>query len=322
MRTRTATLWGAIIVLITVRCGGDGGGPSAPPADIQAASGDGQQGFVGQALAAALRVVVTDTDGDPVRNASVDWAVTAGGGSVSPQRSSSGADGVAQTMLTLGPGAGPNRATATVGSLPPVTFTALGMTTVVDPSMDTFETGQPPGAVPPDLIRVSAAPDGINLVVRFEFRFPVVQQTTGGPNLVTGYLDIDTDQNPATGVQPATDVFRPAGGSTGMGSEFFLAMFDGPYDVVRTTDFMAIGTVVPTFGGNQFVVAIPLALLGGDDGRVNLATVVGTSDEPTDIAPNDGSLGIAFSAAGSAGRLGPAVRMPRRGAARVWGDLR
>lgn len=322
MRARTMVGWGAILALAIARCGGDGAGPSAQPADIQASSGDNQEANVGELLAAALRVLVTDANGDAVRNASVDWAVTAGGGLLSAARSQTGADGVAQTTLTLGAAPGRSTVTATVGSLPPAAFTALGFAMIVDPSSDGFGTGQPPGSVPPQLIRLSAAPDGGNLIVRFEFQFAVVQQTTGGPNVVTGYLDIDTDQNVATGIQPATDVFRPGAGSTGMGSEFFVAMFGGPYDIVRTSDGLTTGTIVPVFVGNRITLAIPLTLLGGDDGRINLAVVVGTDVEPTDIAPNDGNLRVAPPTPVAAAGTGPAPVPTTPPAVRAWGRWR
>ncbi len=61
----------------------------------------------------------------------VNWAVTSGGGSVSPAQNTSGSNGVASATFTLGPTVGTQTATATstptlTGS--PLTFTATATT--------------------------------------------------------------------------------------------------------------------------------------------------------------------------------------------------
>ncbi|HEY7614150.1 MAG TPA: plastocyanin/azurin family copper-binding protein [Gemmatimonadales bacterium] len=115
-----------------VGCGGDddNGGNGPPPEDplvvaaTPTASGNGQTGPVGEALAEPLRVVITRAS-EPQSGVSVAWATT-GGGSLAPTSSVTGDDGIATSTWTLGATAGSQSATATVtdadGS--PVTFTA------------------------------------------------------------------------------------------------------------------------------------------------------------------------------------------------------
>ncbi len=80
---------------------------------------------------------------------------------------------------------------------------------------------------------------------------------------------------------------------SGMGVDYELDM------VTLNTDSSATvfdtlgnptGTVKVTVDGKRVTIRVPLALLGGDDGFLNAAAVVGTRIEPTDIAPNGGHL--------------------------------
>jgi hypothetical protein len=91
-------------------------------------SGDLQAGTVGQALGAALVVQVNDRLANPIANATVNFSVTQGGGSVATASAITGANGQAQTLWTLGPSAPAQSAQAAVvgfgGS--PVAFTATG----------------------------------------------------------------------------------------------------------------------------------------------------------------------------------------------------
>ncbi len=91
-------------------------------------TGNGQTGTVGEALADPFSVKVTDAFGNPVAGTSVDWAVTAGNGSIAPPTATSSAAGLASAVLTLGPSAGANTATASATGLTgsPVTFNATG----------------------------------------------------------------------------------------------------------------------------------------------------------------------------------------------------
>jgi hypothetical protein len=77
-----------------------------PPASLTIVSGDQQQAIVGTELANPLVVKVLDANGNPVQGQTINFRVTAGGGSVFAGASSTNADGIAQERWTLGTVAG------------------------------------------------------------------------------------------------------------------------------------------------------------------------------------------------------------------------
>ena len=95
-----------------------------PPDAIKKISGDNQSGRPGARLANPFVVEVVDENDDPVSGITVTFAVTAGGGSVSPASTTTNNNGRAQTTLTLGDEIGDNTVTASVTGLRAVTFTA------------------------------------------------------------------------------------------------------------------------------------------------------------------------------------------------------
>ena len=97
--------------------------PGAPR--VTAVSPTSLAGSAGFALGDSVRVKVVDDAGTALANQSVAFAVTAGGGSVSPATVSTNAAGVAATQWTLGATPGANTLTATSGSSA-ITLTATG----------------------------------------------------------------------------------------------------------------------------------------------------------------------------------------------------
>ena len=96
------------------------------PASIASVSGTGQSARLAQPLAQPLVVEVKADDGLGVPGVSVSWAVTAGGGTVSPTSTTTDANGRASVELTLGPSIGTNTAAASVSGLgSPVSFDAV-----------------------------------------------------------------------------------------------------------------------------------------------------------------------------------------------------
>src|SRR5204863_9097995 len=89
-------------------------------------AGNTQSATVGTALATPPAVFVQDQFGNPVAGVPVTFAVTSGGGAVSPLTAvSTDASGIAATTAwTLGTTAGGNTLTASIGTGSPVTFTA------------------------------------------------------------------------------------------------------------------------------------------------------------------------------------------------------
>jgi hypothetical protein len=99
------------------------------------ASGDLQAGGPGAPLALPLKVQVVDTFGNGVTGTAVAWAVTSGGGSVSPSTSVSDSTGLAATVYTASSTIGAATVTAAAATLlgSPITFsvtTTIGATLV------------------------------------------------------------------------------------------------------------------------------------------------------------------------------------------------
>lgn len=95
------------------------------PAALSRTGAEALQGLVGTPLADSLAVEVRDRHGNPVAGVEVVWEVAAGGGSVSPARSTTGAAGIARTRWTLGPRADSAQGVqARVAGMAPVAFRA------------------------------------------------------------------------------------------------------------------------------------------------------------------------------------------------------
>lgn len=97
------------------------------PATLSAVSATNQSATPGTAVADPPSVLVHDQAGAALSEVTVTFAVTSGGGSVTGGTVLTNASGVATVgSWTLGSGTGTNTLTATVGSLPPIVFTANG----------------------------------------------------------------------------------------------------------------------------------------------------------------------------------------------------
>jgi len=126
-------LYGLGLLAASAACSGSDGGTSPPPPPAVTVakapvSGDGQSGTVGQALANPIRVLVT-RDGAPEVGATVTWAATGTGASVSPTSVVTDAAGLAATTWTLPQAAGLRGASATVSGAggSPVNFSATAL---------------------------------------------------------------------------------------------------------------------------------------------------------------------------------------------------
>lgn len=100
---------------------------AGPAASLEVAGGNEQNGIPGEALLDRLVVVARDAFGNPRSQVEVVWSVTSGGGSISPATSTTGDDGQAAAVWTLGD-QGENTAQAlapAVVGAPPVTFHAV-----------------------------------------------------------------------------------------------------------------------------------------------------------------------------------------------------
>jgi hypothetical protein len=157
---------GALLILALIACGGGGGdadrgttGPPPPPPPQPGAVGaTGQTSLVAIAGGTTpVAVRVTTVGGVAVPNVIVDFATTTG--SVAPSTVNTGSDGIASATWTLGTSAGTQTLTATVASLPAVTFTATvgpAAASTLSPSTgmgQTAEVGQPLPVAPAVIVR-------------------------------------------------------------------------------------------------------------------------------------------------------------------------
>lgn len=289
-----------------------------PPAAVVVGGGDGQLGLPGEALARPLTACVVDEYGNGLAGETVEWQVSAGGGALTTGSSQTDASGAASTELTLGDGLGFNTVSASRDGLTPIDFNALALTTLVaDAAEDTFSTGISGNAVLPDILGLGAAWDGDSLLIGLAFRDPVVMAAEGGPNVVTGLLDLDIDMDSLTGIPSAVDEHRPNPGSTGMGVDVIVDLFGNEDGDLVIFDWRpnTLGTTTPDFRARLIGFKVPASLIG--NGPLLIAAVVGTVNEPTDIVPEAGSL-LMDAAAGApvAAGVEPApVRVPLK---RTW----
>jgi hypothetical protein len=100
-------------------------GEPSVPTTMEAISPTSQSAPVGAAVSSPPRVRVQDQTGRYLSGVPVTFAVTAGGGTVMVGATTTNGDGIASAgRWTLGPAAGQNTVTATVGSLSPIIFNA------------------------------------------------------------------------------------------------------------------------------------------------------------------------------------------------------
>lgn len=102
---------------------------AAAPVSMTLVSGSGQAGPPGRALPSPLVVELRDAYGNLVSGWVVQWAVAAGGGSVSPSSSVTDASGRAQTRWTLAASGAGGSVVASSDAVEPVTFTSPGSPT-------------------------------------------------------------------------------------------------------------------------------------------------------------------------------------------------
>lgn len=134
------------LLVLQSACGGDASGPGTVATSIAANSSTTLTAPPGGAVLELPSVLVRDQSGAPVIGASVVFAVTGGGGSVTGGNATTNPSGIATVgSWTLGATSGTNTLTATTGGLPPVTFTANGFdpcATAMTHTLGTTTTGQ------------------------------------------------------------------------------------------------------------------------------------------------------------------------------------
>jgi subtilisin family serine protease len=141
------------------------------------------------------------------------------------------------------------------------------------------------GAV--DVIDVRGKTDGTftRVVVDFSDDTPMDE--------VGGYLHLDTDQDPSTGVSPEYFYGLP---EQDIGMDYYLDVFDARYGYafLISPDFETYYWVEAAVVGHKLRVDVPLNLIE-DDGAMDVTTVLGDGWGPTDWAPESGHGTISIS---------------------------
>lgn len=186
-------------------------------------------------------------------------------------------------VSALGPGTG--HVQGTVAGLSDRATITVGGVLVADAAADTFGVGP---SAQMDLIALSAAADSAYLTV-------VLRLSKAPATALLAFVDLDVDQNGATGAQALVDALRPDTlTASGLGDEFVGDMVSGDLFNAITGSLVAVGSVFFDAATNTLLVRYPVAVLGT---QADMAVVIGNASEPTDIAPNDGHLSLSGAVA-------------------------
>ena len=93
------------------------------PAGMAKSAGDQQTAPINTVLPTNFQVIVVNQLGEPLKNVTVNWSITSGGGSISGTPTLTGEGGVTEITYTTGPTAGTATINAQVHGLFPVVFT-------------------------------------------------------------------------------------------------------------------------------------------------------------------------------------------------------
>lgn len=160
---------------------------------------------------------------------------------------------------------------------------------VVDASGDTLGVG----ATQLDVTSFSVCErPGANAVdVTLDFSAPIALPDAGTPNALGGLIELDTDQDATTGDVSAVDALSSQVAGLGVEYEIVIDDYDPATGTVGVFDRIGgttIGRAATVFTSTRVIITVPVALLGGDDGRLNAAAAIGTATETTDVVPDGG----------------------------------
>ena len=205
------------------------------------------------ALAKPFVVLVRDQDGDPLAGATVIFAVTAGGGTLSVETASTDSRGRAATTLTLGSDPGRNTVTARFGDLAPVIFSATGQ--AIPKTLTLVSGDNQQGAVGAAL----ADPFVVSVLDQTGAAFPgatvIFSVTAGEGTLSTTTATTDADGRASTtltlGLEPET--VTVAATVAGLDPITFtaLAKTTADFDGDGETGFSDLFLFADAFGGND-----------------------------------------------------------------------
>ena len=153
-----------------------------------------------------------------------------------------------------------------------------------------------------DVVDFAGEVVGDDVIFRISLAEAISPINSGQADAIGGYIDIDVDQDGATGDVPWVD-FLSGNANSGMGNELYVDLFsydsaDGSVDLVDDADESVIARVPAMFELKALVVSIPTEAIGDLNAGIHTAVVVGTLAEATDIAPNQGALAVSSSGTG------------------------
>jgi len=291
-------------------CSDSSGPESGPPAALLVlAGGKAQVGTFGQPLLIRPTVLVVDASNLPVPGVSVSFA-TAGGGTIDTPVQKTSSNGAASVAWTMGNTFGPRTLTANVQGLEPVSFSASAIApdagvvafTMTDPASDTL--AAIPGFTKPaiDLVALRGDFKRDSLILTATFSGPISPGSSAA-NAIGGYIEIDIDDNPNTGVLSVSNFY---GATANVGIEYQLSLFGSSGFSLDLFGLDSGTTVGATFSGNTVVARIPMSRLSHDDGNFSIVAIIGNTERPTDLVPNTGQTqirrGLLFGAS-SANRI-------------------
>jgi len=252
----------------------------------------------GQPVSVRPSVRISDAKNQSVPGVLVTFSLGATDGILSGATQTTNLSGVATVgSWTLASTFGTKILTATAPGLPQVTFTVAarapdeGVVAVilVDPAGDTLS-GPGGKAKAIDLLSVRGEYVRDSLILSLNFSDAVADPSTGASS-ISGWIEIDIDDNLTTGIASAT---RSYDASVALGVDYtiLLAPADRSFvNIVNTTTQQTIPLPV-TFSGSSMTIHAPMSALGNDDGNFSFAGVVGTADRATDVFPNAGHVSV------------------------------
>lgn len=170
--------------------------------------------------------------------------------------------------------------------------TAAGANPVMlDPAGDLRDPSSP---LQNDIVSSKATFDNGSLTFTVSFADNVFPPSSDNERRLSGFIEIDTDQNPDTGHRSIVHVGGPPSFSPylNVGVDYRInltseSLHAGFVEIGTDLAFDVItGTVPILFTEKSFTIVVPLVMLGGDNGLVNYGIAVGVGAVATDRLPN------------------------------------
>jgi len=170
-----------------------------------------------------------------------------------------------------------------------------GRQVITDPIGDTFGVN----TLQHDIIEFRGERNGSDLIITLVFAEPIGRPSAS--RALHGFVDIDSDRNPNTGVGGIAVVncgqaFAERGSGLGVDWIVEIASYNPQIGMMRIRTHFGAGStselVEAAFAQFSVTITIPFSVIGTVDGVVDMAATMGTSLEPTDCAPDTGAMTV------------------------------